>query len=175
MALTPEDGTGLANADALISLAYANTYHSERGNSTWTGDDADKESAIRRASFYLSNHYDWIGLPLNGRTQALAWPRTGVVDGLGYAIESSEIPKEVKQACAEAALRELVSVGSLTPDYTPSERLESAKVGPVSVTYANNRTDSESSRPILLIVRDLISQYLEDGGSTTLIGRANRG
>ena len=175
MALTVEDGTGLSTADALVLLSYCDTYHSDRGNSTWTGDDeAVKEPAIRRASFFLSNSFDWMGFPLNARTQALAWPRSGVVDQYGYAIETSEIPKEVQQACAEAALRELVTPGSLTPDYTATERLESASVGPISVKYDMSRTDASAARTIMLIVRDLIGPFLAKGKGSRLSGETTR-
>lgn len=175
MALTVEDGTGLADADALISLAYADSYHSDRGNSTWTGTDADKEAAIRRASFFLTNSFNWEGYRLNGRSQSLAWPRTYVTDYEGNSVPSDEVPTEVQQACAEAALRELVDAGSLTPDYTPSERVKSEKFGPVAFEYDMSQPSAEASRPIMLIVRDLIGQFLANDGGSQIFGRVSRG
>ena len=173
MALTVEDGSGLATADALVSLAFCDTYHTDRGNTAWTGLDADKEGAIRRASFFLSNSYAWEGRRVKGRNQALAWPRAGVSDAEGLGILSTEVPTEVQQACAEAALRELVTVGALTPDYTPSERQSSVKAGPVSVTFDLSRKDADAVRPVMLIVRDLIGPFLA-GGNSMLAGEAVR-
>lgn len=170
MALVPEDGTGLANANALASLTYCNTYHSDRGTSTWTGDDADKEAAIVRATAYLSEKYDWMGYRLKGRqdsegAQALAWPRQGVIDQEGIYVNTDEIPIEVQKATAELALYELVNPGALDPTYTASGVIKSVKAGPVSVTFENDQTHSGSIRPVLLRVNDLIGQFLKTSSS----------
>lgn len=175
MALTVEDGTGLAAADALISVAYADTYHTARGNSTWTGTTTAKEAAIRRASAYLSTSFTWQGYRVRGRSQALAWPRNSVLDEEGYSVPSDEVPDEVEQACAEIALRELVAPGAMTPDYTPSARIKSATVGELAVSYDLSRTDADSARPVLLVVRDLLGPLLKRGGGNRLVARAVRG
>lgn len=163
MTLTVEDGTGLANADALVALVDVDAYHTARGNSTWTGDDADKETAIRRASFFLTNSYSWQGFKVNNRDQALAWPRTGVVDQEGYAIPITEVPQEIKDACAELALRELTTPGTMTPDVTLADKVNREKVGEIEVEYANSRMDAYASRPVVTIVNDLIAQFLATG------------
>ncbi|MEN9060009.1 DnaT-like ssDNA-binding protein [Ponticoccus litoralis] len=175
MALTVETGAGLPDADALVSLAYVDAHHEAQGNAGWAGEDAAKEAAIRRASRYLSNSYRWQGYKLRARAQSLAWPRSGVVDDEGNGIPSEEVPDEVKQACAEIALRELEAPGAMTPDYTPSERIKAEKFGPVSFEYDMSRTDAESVRPVLLIVRDLIGPLLSHRGGSRLAGSAVRG
>lgn len=173
MPLTVEDGTGLAAADAFVSLADADAYHTARGNSTWTGDDADKEAAIRRASFFLSNSFRWKGYRLNGRTQALAWPRHDVVDGESWSVSADAVPQEIRDATAEIAVRELVSPGSMTPDVTMADKVKRERVGPIEVEYANASAAADASRPILLIVRDMIGGLLA-GSSNALVGRAVR-
>lgn len=174
MALVVEDGTGRADADALITLASANAYHAAQGNASWTGSDADKETAIRRASAHLTNSYGWQGLRRNGRDQSLAWPRVGVVDAEGLSIAIDEVPVEVKNACAEIALRELVSPGTLNPDFTPSEMIKREKIGPMETEYENARLDADAARPVLLIVRDMISQFLAAGSGSMLAGSTYR-
>jgi len=174
MTLIVEDGTGLSNADALVSLDYCDAYHSDRGNSTWAGTDTVKEQAIRRASTFLSRGFRWKGRQLNGRAQAFPWPRSGVVDDEGYAVAGDAVPDEIEKAVAEAALRELAEAGSLTPDYTPAERVKSERVDVISVTYDLSRTDAESVRPVMLIVNDLVSGLIEGGGGSHLIGEAMR-
>ncbi len=174
MALTVEDGTGLAAADAFVSIAYCDTYHSDRGNSTWTGTDAVKEQAIRRATAVLSGGFGWKGDRLQGRDQALAWPRTGVTDGDGNSVPSDEVPTEVQKACAEMALRELVTPGQLTPDVVLSEAVKSAKAGPVSVDFLNASVGPSSSVPILTVVANLISGLLESDGATSVSGKTYR-
>lgn len=174
MSLTVETGTGSALSDALISIVDADAYHTARGNTAWTGADADKEAAIRRATAFLSNSFIWAGLRTNGRSQALAWPRGGVVDQEGNGIESDEIPVEIKDACAEIALRELVTPGAMNPDFTASEMVKREKVGPLETEYALASVSADAQRPVLLVVRDMISQFLASGAVKTIIGRTTR-
>lgn len=176
MALTVEDGTGLAAAESFFSVAEADTYHADRGNTSWAAaaTTALKEEALRRASSYLDDSYGWKGRPVNGRDQGLAWPRTGVADGEGYSVASNVVPDEVERATAEIALRELAEPGAMTPDYVPSDRVKSEKIGPLSFEYDLSRTDAESARPILLIVRDLIGGLLVTGTGSRLAGTATR-
>lgn len=174
MPLTVEDGTGLAGADAFVSLAYVDAYHTARGNAAWTGDDADKEAAIRRATFFLSNSYRWQGYKRNGRSQALAWPRYDVVDLEGWGVPFDAVPQEIKDATAEVALRELATPGAMTPDVTLADKVKREKVGPIEVEYANVSTGAEASRPVLMIVRDLIAPLLARVGRSPLVGSAVR-
>lgn len=174
MALTPEDGTGLTNADALVDLATVDAYHTALGNATWTGTDALKEESIRRASNFLNNSFKWKGYPKSGRDQAMSWPRYDVVDRYGYGVSSDSVPLEIKNACAEIALRELVTPGSMNPDVTPSETVRRAKAGPAEVEYSNSRTDVDASRPVLLIVRDMVGDLLASGMGSRIAGETIR-
>ncbi len=119
-----EDGTGLANADALISVAYADAYHAARGNA-WSGTQPEKEQAIVRATDYM-DAMDWAGERLTD-TQSLAWPRSG----LG-------VPDAIKRACAEYALRARNDALEQDGSAGPPVVSESSQVGPLqkSVTYS---------------------------------------
>jgi len=175
VALIVEDGTNVSGADALASLAFVDTYHSSMGNTAWTGDDTIvKEPAIRRATAFLSNSYNWKGNRVNGRDQALAWPRAGVVDQDGYGIGSNEIPTELQNAVAEIALRELVTPGTMNPDFTQSAMVKREKVASLEVEYLNSSTSADAQRPVLLVVRDMISQFLVNGGTNRFSGRTVR-
>lgn len=160
MALTVETGTGSATADALISVDYADDYHAARGNTDWTGSKALKEAAIRRATNYISTAIHWMGTRTRAREQALSWPRAGVVDREGYGIASDTIPVEIKAAVAEIALREFVTPGMMTPDFTASAAVKREKVGDLEVEYLNASTSAEAVRPVLLVVNDLIGQFV---------------
>src|SRR5687768_9190680 len=118
MALIVEDGTGLSTAESYISVANADSYHSVRGNTTWTGVDSLKEAALRRATTYIDGRYGarFTGTRRLARDQALMWPRSDATDVEGWTIENDEVPVEIERATAEAALRELVDPGSLSPD-----------------------------------------------------------
>ena len=176
MAFTVEDGTGTAGATALLSVENADAYFTDRGNTTWDGyDDTAKQAAIIRASRFLSDSYAWDGWRTYWRTQELAWPRSGMTDHEGYSIPKTQIPVEIERAVAEVALREAASPGAMTPDYTPADRVKSEKVDVISIEYDLSRTDAESVRPVLLIVRDLIGPFLKSTAGNMISGETLRG
>src|SRR5690606_8275036 len=116
MALTVEDGTGKADADAFVSVDDCAAYCADNGLTAWDDGDADTwEPAIRRATSWLSTAFTWKGCRANGRSQALAWPRADAEDGEGEAIPADEVPVEIVQACCEAAVYELANPGLLSP------------------------------------------------------------
>ena len=99
------------NADSYATLADANAYFASIGETKWTGSDAVKENALRRATNYLDNQYrgKWRGVRTLA-SQALAWPRAGVVDGDGFDLPLGEIPVQVQRATMEAALLVITGV-----------------------------------------------------------------
>ncbi|NLS03616.1 hypothetical protein HGP14_09620 [Rhizobium sp. P32RR-XVIII] len=174
MALIVEDGSGMTDADAFISVEYADAYHSAMVNATWTGDVALKEGAIRRATAFLSNSYQWQGYKRQGRPQALAWPRVDVTDREGWGVAFDAVPVEIQKATAEVALRELVSPGSMNPDFLASEQVKREKIGQIEVEYLNANASAQSARPILLIVQDIIGPLLCKGAGNSLVGSSYR-
>lgn len=155
MAFKAEDGSAYADSNSYASVAQADTYHADRGNTAWaSATTSNKQIALIKATDYLERHY-------RGRykgkkktdTQALSWPRfavyldgTGaeyVVPGVGTSIDGSLIPdnvvpKEVIYACAEAALRAL-SYSDLQPDVeVGAQGVSSETVGPISVSYSGD-------------------------------------
>ena len=105
---------GATNADSYASLAQALAYHAAIGNAAWAAStDALREPALRRATIWVDNSYRarWKGQRgVNGRSQALDWPRYGVLDSDGWYVDSATIPLEVTNATNEAALRELALI-----------------------------------------------------------------
>lgn len=170
MALIVEDGTGKVDAESYISVADANTYHTGFGNSAWTGDDALKEQALRRATRFIDGLYSrrWVGLR-NSQAQALDWPREYAYDKDEFLVPNGTVPTAVKRATAEAALRELQSPNSLTPDLERGGQVESESVsaGPVSsdVTY---RPDAPV-RPILTVLDDLLHRLTASPNSARVL------
>lgn len=133
------------------------------GNPTWTGDEALKEGATRRATAFLSNSYRWQGYKRQGRPQALAWPRVDVVDCEGWGVAFDAVPIEIQKATAEIALRELVSPGSMNPDFLATEQVKREKVGQLDVEYLN-------ANALPLIAQDIIGPLLCKGAGNSLAG-----
>ena len=109
MALNVEDGSGLAAADAGMSLAEFNAFLASR-NITTTATDAAKEAAIREATSFADANYTLPLSPLKA-TQALIVPRDA-----DYYIDGkliSGVPAKYKEAINVLA-NEALS-GSLAP------------------------------------------------------------
>lgn len=173
MSLVVENGTGLAGAESYVSVADANAYHFARGQEAWSdGSTAEKESALRRATTFIDGRYGgrFSGTRANGRVQALLWPRSGATDVEGWAIEG--LPLELVRATAEAALRELASPGSLSPDIAVTSAggaVIRTKVvaGPVEeeIEYEKGTVTTGTTRPLVQILDDVLAPLLSGLGS----------
>lgn len=129
MTFTVEDGTGIANANSLCAVAFADTYFADRGIAAWTGNTSTvKEPALIRATDYIETRF---GMRFKGEkaedTQSLSWPRV-------YVDADDTVPIGVKKAVAEYALRALTTI--LAPDYVTDEsnrliKSKREKVGPI--------------------------------------------
>ena len=142
-----EDGTGLANADALISVSYADDYHAARGNA-WAGTETEKEQAIVKATDYMN-----VMLWAEGRltdTQALFVP-----------FEVSAFPDAIKRACAEYALRARSAVLEQDGAAGPTVVSETKQVADLqkSVTYSTAASQRNARRSYPAADR-LIAPYL---------------
>lgn len=164
MSLICEDGSGKSDSESYISVADASNYHTVRGNTAWAAlaTDALREAALRRATDYMRQAYRarWQGYKVN-EDQALDWPRYDV-EVEGYAVDSDIVPTEVKNACAELALR--ASAADLNPDLT--QGVLSEQVGSIQVTYDKASPQFTRYRAI----DALLSPYLKAGGGGCSMG-----
>lgn len=155
------------------AVAAADAYHAARANAAWTGDDLAKQAALIRASVYIDGRYRKLlasgvwqslfpGVKTEGRGQAREWPRTGAEDYEGHAIPSDQVPVEVEQATYEAALRELVEPGSLSPDFVAASTVKRQKVGPIEEEFsvAAGADGAASVRPVISIIDEMIAPVL---------------
>lgn len=170
MAVTVEDGSCVAGADSWVSLADANTHFTNYGG-FWTGEDAAKEAALRRAALWLSTAIRWHGTKACSGS-LLAWPRTDVDDCEGNEIEDNAIPQRVILAQLAAASAELQSPGILTPSITPGQQVSSEKVGVIEVSYMTPLQQGFTPktydpltqlRPVLTQVNDYIRCFASVG------------
>lgn len=108
MAFTVEDGTGVANANSYVSLAYADAYFADRANAVWDAiaTDAEKESLLVQATDYVEVLYArrFIG-EMALATNPLSWPRINTGDYLDVAYADDEIPEPLKKGVCLYALQ----------------------------------------------------------------------
>lgn len=138
-ALIVETGAVVAGANTYASLATVDAYHLARNNTTWTGYDEVKESAILRAMDYIEAQ-KWLGMAYSGPVggvgyQPLQWPRVDVYVG-GFELAYDEIPPKIISALCEAALVELVTPGALSVALERGGAVIREKVDVIETEYA---------------------------------------
>jgi len=130
---------GASNTESYATVAEADLYFSNRGEATWAAlTEAKKEQNLRKATDYMEQTYRlrWLGYR-HSETQALSWPRdevkradAGYLNNFSY-YPNDEVPTEVKNACAELALK--AASGELLPDLTQGLVME--KVDVLQIEY----------------------------------------
>lgn len=157
--LIVEDGSIVADANSYIAYDYALAYHALRGNSAWAAaSDADQQYAIIRATQAVDSIYKgkWKGEPTEYGTQELEWPRSGVAVGSAN-IDDNVIPAAIKKAVCEAALRELASPGSMTPDLDRGGEIKRVKADVVEVEYMDGANSTTTFTAIDGLLADLVT------------------
>jgi hypothetical protein len=153
MALTVEDGTGLAAADAYVSLTDFKTFCTGRAYRWEDSEDWQIEASIRLATGWIDTYNRYKGVRLTS-TQALEFPRSGLIDWSSYSITG--VPLRVKQACSELAYKGLTE--SLYEDQNRGGQVMTESVGPISVTYA----DGAPVGKLWIFAQNLLKQYIRD-------------
>lgn len=164
---------GAEDADALVTFERVADYATAKGLSFAPNEDLGAPS-IRRATTWLCTAWTWKGYRANGRSQALAWPRTGVEDAEGETVDPTTIPTEIEDACCEAAIYEYNNDGGLAPVVVLAERIKSESIGPIRTEYVVGQQSAEASRPILTIVGDMVSGLVAGANANPIIGTAVR-
>ena len=169
------------------TVSGADAYHLAAGNTAWTGTNEVKLAALVRASQYVDalalEHRNngsvftrFSGVKTAGRGQMLSWPRAGAYDVEGTAIAENVVPIEVESATYEAALRELVQPGYLSPDYVPAQTIKREKVDVLETEYMDmadhNRQNKHPrlhldnpQQPISTLIRSIIAPLIVAWGA----------
>jgi len=172
MPLVIETGACVTGADSWISLTDANAYFTNYGG-FWTGTDAQKEQALRRAALWLSTAMNWNSRKVCANSM-LAFPAYDIVDCDGNAIESDVIPQNIILAQLSAASYELRFPGGLTPSLAAGRQVLKEKVDVIEVTYMTADQQGISTpidpiaaqRTVLTQVNDLIRCFASVGRAT---------
>lgn len=126
--LVKEDGTGLANANSYADAADALLYMEQTGRKeAWAALTGNARlSALINATAYMDDTYGsrYLGdrVVATEDTQALDWPREGVLYSSGAVILPTDIPPEIGEACMEFALIDATAGLNPNPAYDASGR-----------------------------------------------------
>lgn len=167
-----EDGSGKADANSYASVAAADSYFVNQKNpSSWrTATTAAKEQALRIATNYISETYSsrWRGV-VQSETQALDWPRNGVVDAdTGLSYDYDEMPQKLINATAEIALRHVDGV-DLRPDVAAGEgNVTNSSVTVGAISISEDFVGSATTAKKFPIVHQQLRALLTDMGAGML-------
>lgn len=141
MALIKEDGTKVANANSYMSVAEADAYHLVMGNTAWPQPDEDgeedaeaakvalKETALIQATQSLDLNYgDRYKSYPTYQDQSLQFPRMAFNINGWQVVNSTDIPKDLKNALAELALKQ-INGDDIFPQASKDENVKSVSKG----------------------------------------------
>jgi len=140
---------GGVSANSYVTMAEAVAYFGDRSPATdWdAATNPEREDALLSAARRLDQER-FSGRPrnpLNGRssgtTQAMKWPRQGVVDDEGWAFLDTVIPDAVKRAQMELAYLLLGSSGGNFFADSGLGGFNSVQVGPISIDVRHSERD----------------------------------
>lgn len=141
------------SGDSYISVSTADTYQADRDRQEWTYLTQDeKEAALRRATSFLDNGYNWKG-EISDSANSHAWPRTGVEDDEGRSIDGTTLPDRIKDATAELAYIDAVEADLLP--VTTSGETQRIQAGSVEIEYAGGQGSGKTLTRINRLVSGL--------------------
>ena len=145
MALIPETGDGLPDANSYTSIEEADAYLADREAAAWFPlSDYQKTAGLIEATAYLDGTYTWVGKVQYG-SQALGWPRVYGCDHEGREIASDAVPAQVARATALLAVE--AAAGRLQPSTTAtSGALKRKRVGPLELEYFEGTAGAATAR-----------------------------
>jgi hypothetical protein len=156
MALTIEDGSGVAGANSYIDVATARTYAVARGL-TLPAADGDVEALLIKAMDFIEAYRgDFQGIK-TAATNPLQWPRTGVALD-GYPLAADSIPQVLKDAQAQLAVE--AQNADLMPTGTGRE-VVMERVDVVQVQYAES--GNTNPQPIFTKAEALLKPLFKSG------------
>lgn len=166
---TVEDGSVVANANALAALADVNQYWENRGDTSWAGDGADddaKHVLIIKATAYLVSRYRgrWKGEVVS-EGQSLPFPRNYIYTEEKIELAGDAVPAVVIEAVAE--LSKLAVSDELLAEQERGGRISRVKAGPVDISY---EPGSPAGR-VFPLVDALLSGILEGNANMMTVVR----
>jgi len=145
-----ENGTGLFNANSYATVAEADQYLENTGRKAgaWAdGGNGGKQAALVTAFVYMFARWSdkWIGIAAYEDMSA-DWPRREATKKSGYYYDSTEIPREVKEAQIEYAYIHTNGGGLiLNPEYDASNRPVIEKTEKVDVLLETTKFSDKIS------------------------------
>lgn len=163
LVLTPEDGTGLADANSYASVAEGDAYaegHLHAAN--WTEASAEnKAKALVHATRTINALFRFHGSPATA-TQALDWPRSS-------GAYPDPVPARLRDATIELAMSLLAGDRTAEPETAGISRLMLGQ-GAVDITFDK----ADRPKPLPPIVVAMLATLGYVAGSNRILARVGR-
>jgi len=144
---------GAADANSYADLSFADTYNAAHPyGSTWTGGTPEKEARMIVAVRVLDGWPRSYTGAAASATQALAWPRIGMLNRNGFAIAETVIPDDLKRAQCELA-RKIGETDLTANNDIVNQAIKSIAVGPIHLAFEG--LNPINSRNVARIQREL--------------------
>ncbi len=152
----------VVGTNTYINLADAETYFTHMIHAAdWdSATDDTKNDALVTATSMLDRQ-EWTGSK-TGDPQTLDWPRTGVSDPEGNAVDSATVPQFILDATCELALA-LIQDLTVQTDADTSSNIKGLKAGSAEIQYFKGK----SGPRFPTIVHELIGFYLGSASAYT--------
>jgi len=151
MALTIVATAGSASANSYCTVAEATAYNEAHvSGTTWTeAEPEDQKRALIMATRELDAYLSWSGLASTDG-QALAWPRTGMLDPITDAVIGEDVvPVRVKWATAEQARLLLVRDRTAESD-TDVQGIASLTAGSIQIGFRSPPSGATTNAPDII-------------------------
>jgi len=102
MTITIDATAGGATANSYLSESDADAILAAQGHTTWAALNTEVKKAALISATRTLEQYNYSGSPTS-TTQALRWPRGGMLSRDGNEVGSSTIPADMQYAVAELA------------------------------------------------------------------------
>lgn len=158
--MTLDATPGGVDANTYLTMAEANEYFKNRLHSSLWDSLEDKDPGLQTATRLLDR---WVYYPGEkaSESQALDWPRDGVVDEDGYYVSDDIIPKQIKEATCEL-LYFMIEDDPTAPN--DMDGIKSLKVGSLQIV-AEDHFNSDSS-----VIPEAVWKALGDMGGKSPSG-----
>lgn len=127
---------------------------------------ATKEQALVSATDWLDRQV-WVGEQTQPKpTQPLDWPRTGVTDPEGIAVDSGTVPSFIEHGCLELAAALIDDPTILDLMSATGDNVKKVKGGSAEIEFFFDPSTVAGTK-FPKIVMELVSFYLESSASVT--------
>ncbi len=147
---------GAADANSYATVLEATAYNDSRlYASAWADAEPDDQiKALQQATRMIDSKYVWNGIA-TFETQALGFPRTGLLTRNGYPLNPNTIPQDLINATSEFA-RQLLATDKSADNDIAVQGITSIKAGSVALTFKEGLESGTRETVIPSAVNDLI-------------------